>query len=120
MSILQGNMTIAPRRRSSTSKNSERAGGWLHVCNGLDPVRDGGMVPSILGMTTALSARSSGVTIVTPTPSRLDPASLGASLTLRGPETDLDQAIERADVVHLHGLWQSHTRRGAARARRAR
>ena len=27
---------------------------WLHVCNGLDPVRDGGMVPSI-SMTSALS-----------------------------------------------------------------
>ena len=26
----------------------------MHLCNGLDPVRDGGMVPSILGMTGAL------------------------------------------------------------------
>ena len=45
---------------------------WLHLCNGLDPVRDGGMVPSILGMTGALSRLNEGVTIVTPTPSRLD------------------------------------------------
>ena len=30
--------------------------GWVHLCNGLDPVRDGGMVPSILGMTGALAA----------------------------------------------------------------
>ncbi len=45
--------------------------GWLHLCNGLDPVRDGGMVPSILGMTGALAEHATPVTIVTPTPSRL-------------------------------------------------
>ena len=38
--------SIAARRRAR--------GGWVHLCNGLDPVRDGGMVPSILGMTGAL------------------------------------------------------------------
>ena len=32
------------------------------------------MVPSILGMTEALARLRDGVTIVTPTPSRLDPA----------------------------------------------
>ena len=47
-------------------------GGWLHLCNGLDPVRDGGMVPSILGMTGALCRLRGEVTIVTPTPSRLE------------------------------------------------
>ena len=35
--------TRQPRRRARS--------GWVHLCNGLDPVRDGGMVPSILGMT---------------------------------------------------------------------
>ena len=54
--------------RSLSSSHS----GWLHLCNGLDPVRDGGMVPSILGMTGALSRLGGDVTIVTPTPSRLD------------------------------------------------
>ena len=37
------------------------------------PRRDGGMVPSILGMTGALARLRDEVTIVTPTPSRLDP-----------------------------------------------
>ncbi len=34
--------------------------GCLHLCNGLDPVRDGGMVPSILGMAGALAAPGRG------------------------------------------------------------
>ena len=95
------------------------ATGWLHLCNGLDPRRDGGMVPSILGMTGGLARRGESVAIVTPTPSRLDgdrrsrPASSCAapSATWRPPS-------DGAEVVHLHGLWQGHTRRGAAEARR--
>jgi glycosyltransferase involved in cell wall biosynthesis len=94
-------------------------GGWLHVCNGLDPVRDGGMVPSILGMTGALGRLRGEVTIVTPTPSRLGAASLPGGLTLKGPETDLESSVRTAGVVHLHGLWQPHTRRGARSARAA-
>ncbi len=86
----------------------------MHLCNGLDPVRDGGMVPSILGMTTALGSIGGEVTIVTPTPSRLDAEALGTGLTLKGPETDLEEAVRTAEVVHLHGLWQAHTRRGAS------
>jgi hypothetical protein len=54
------------------------ATGWLHLCNGLDPVRDGGMVPSILGMTGALGRLKGGVTIVTPTPSRLEQTQLAS------------------------------------------
>ena len=50
--------SVAPalcgRRRDSSRTRPAR---WLHLCNGLDPVRDGGMVPSILGMTGALSRR---------------------------------------------------------------
>jgi glycosyltransferase involved in cell wall biosynthesis len=105
--------------RPAMSPRPERSG-WLHLCNGLDPVRDGGMVPSILGMTGALSRLSSEVTIVTPTPSHLDPAALTRTLSLKGPETDLEAAVSSAEVVHIHGLWQSHTRRGARAARRAR
>jgi len=98
-----------------------RSGGrWLHLCNGLDPVRDGGMVPSILGMTAALCRKNGGVTIVTPTPSRLDGTQLAPGLTLKGPQTDLDGAIRAAEVVHMHGLWQAHTRRGARTAHAAR
>ena len=93
-------------------------GGWLHLCNGLDPVRDGGMVPSILGMTGALGRLRGDVTIVTPTPSRLDAAALPGGLTLKGPETDLEASVRSAEVVHLHGLWQAHTRRGARAAAR--
>ena len=95
-------------------------GGWVHLCNGLDPVRDGGMVPSILGMTGALARlRSEPVTIVTPTPSRLGPGELPQGLDLRGPEADFDAAVRGAGVVHMHGLWQGHTRRGARLARQA-
>ncbi len=94
--------------------------GWVHVCNGLDPVRDGGMVPSILGMTGALAARAGEpVSIVTPTASRLDGMPIPNGLTLRGPETDLEAVIRGARVVHMHGLWQAHTRRGARAARKA-
>ncbi len=94
--------------------------GWVHLCNGLDPVRDGGMVPSILGMTGALAARGvEPVAIVTPTPSRLDGTPIPVSLTLRGPEADLDAVVRGAEVVHIHGLWQGHTRRGARQARNA-
>jgi glycosyltransferase involved in cell wall biosynthesis len=77
------------------------------------------MVPSILGMTGALSRLRAGVTIVTPTPSRLDAARVPAGLRLRGPETELDAAVRSAEVVHLHGLWQVQTRRGARVARAA-
>ena len=49
-------------RRAGASRFRE---GWLHLCNGLDPIRDGGMVPSILGMTGALALQESAVTIVT-------------------------------------------------------
>ena len=93
----------------------------LHLCNGLDPRRDGGMVPSILGMTGALAAGARGgpITILTPTPSRLDGTPIPPGVDLLGPEADLEAAVAGADVVHLHGLWQGHTRRGARAARRA-
>ncbi len=93
--------------------------GRLHLCNGLDPMRDGGMVPSILGMTGALAALGEPVRIVTPTPSRLDGSAIAPGVFLDGPETNLEGAVRRAEVVHMHGLWQGHTRRGAAAARRA-
>ncbi|MFI5456877.1 MAG: glycosyltransferase [Isosphaerales bacterium] len=110
----------ASRPRNRTADASVRRGGWLHLCNGLDPVRDGGMVPSILGMTGALCRLRGEVTIVTPTPSRLDGAVLAEGLTLHGPETDLEEAVRSAAVVHLHGLWQAQTRRGARTALAAR
>jgi glycosyltransferase involved in cell wall biosynthesis len=78
------------------------------------------MVPSILGMTGALSRSGGDVAIVTPTPSRLGTADLGEGLKLCGPETDLEGAVRAADLVHLHGLWQAQTRRGARAARAAR
>src|SRR5262245_28601991 len=110
----------AARHRRPVKSSSIRRRGWLHVCNGLDPRRDGGMVPSILGMTGALSRLRAGVTVVTPTPSRLDPASLPPGLELEGPETRIEDAVRSAEVVHLHGLWQAQTRRGARSARAAR
>jgi glycosyltransferase involved in cell wall biosynthesis len=107
-------------RRGLSVARSKRAGSWLHICNGLDPVRDGGMVPSILGMTGALSHLRDCVTIVTPTASRLDGLALPKALTLRGPEAVLEDSVRAAEVVHVHGLWQLHTRRGARAARAAR
>ena len=85
---------------------------WLHVCNGLDPERDGGMVPSILGMAGGLARHGENVTIVTPTPSRLDAASVDPRLTIAGPDADLRAAVHSADIVHIHGLWQAHVRQG--------
>jgi glycosyltransferase involved in cell wall biosynthesis len=76
-------------------------------------------VPSILGMTGALAGRGTDVSIVTPTPSRLDGSGPSDRVRLFGPETDLGASVRGAEVVHLHGLWQAHTRRGSAEARRS-
>lgn len=110
-----------PRPRTGPP-DSGRTARWVHLCNGLDPVRDGGMVPSILGMTGALAPHAGdgpGLAIVTPTPSRTDLFRLPDGLSLHGPEADLEAAVRSAEVAHLHGLWQGHTRRGARAARRA-
>jgi glycosyltransferase involved in cell wall biosynthesis len=93
--------------------------GWLHLCNGLDPERDGGMVPSILGMTGALASLGGPVNIVTPTPSRLGEIPVPTGVTLQGPETELESVVRSAELVHMHGLWQSHTRRGSRLAYRS-
>ena len=110
----------ASRAHQVPFEDAQPRGSWLHLCNGLDPRRDGGMVPSILGMTGALARRNDGVTIVTPTPSRLDPAGLPPGIRLRGPEMPIEDAVRSAAVVHLHGLWQAQTRRGARAALAAR
>ncbi len=110
----------APRSKRTHRPTSGRRRSWVHICNGLDPRRDGGMVPSILGMTGALSRLREGVTVVTPTPSRLDRASLPPYLALEGPETPIEDAVRSAEIVHLHGLWQAQTRRGARSALKAR
>ena len=115
-------MSIATRPilASRVDRDTSRSAGILHLCNGLDPIRDGGMVPSILGMTAALSRRGEDVAIVTPTPSRRDLLTVSDGIRLQGPETDLEDSVRRAGIVHMHGLWQGHTRRGAAEARRRR
>jgi glycosyltransferase involved in cell wall biosynthesis len=109
-----------PRRSFRRAASPAIRRGWVHLCNGLDQRRDGGIVPSILGMTAALGRLRDDVTIVTPTPSRLDREQLAAGVTLRGPETDLEEAVRSAEVLHVHGLWQTQTRRGAPTARAAR
>jgi glycosyltransferase involved in cell wall biosynthesis len=76
------------------------------------------MVPSILGMTGALARGFGDVTIATPTPSRLEAAAVPPGVTLVGPVADIPRRVRGAEVVHLHGLWQGHTRRGARAARR--
>ncbi len=77
------------------------------------------MVPSILGMTGALAGQGGAVTIVTPTPSRREWLTLPPNVVLEGPVDDLEGWVRGAEVVHLHGLWQGHTRRGARAARRS-
>ena len=111
--------------------------GWVHVCNGLDPIRDGGMVPSILGMTGALAARDGEpVSIVSPTPSRLDGMPIPSGLTLHLPDQRADPAPpvdcdydsdegadqntgydhdERDDDETGHGGLRTATRRGSPR-----
>lgn len=111
-------MTTATATTTETKPRAASAR-WLHLCNGLDPVRDGGMVPSILGMTGALKRAGGDVRIVTPTPSRLDDLAPPEGLAIDGPDADLDVAVRAAEVVHMHGLWQYHSRRGAAVARAA-
>ncbi len=108
-----------PVGRVPASTSPPASVGRLHCCNGLDPRRDGGMVPSILGMTGALARRGAAITIVTPTPSRLDGTVVPAGVDLLGPESNLEGSIRAAEVVHFHGLWQGHTRRGARAARRS-
>ncbi len=111
---------VNPSKASPVPRGGRCGEGWVHLCNGLDPKRDGGMVPSILGMTGALARAGEGrVTIVTPTPSRLADTIVPEGIRLLGPETDLEDSVRRAEVVHLHGLWQAHTRRGAHEARRS-
>ena len=112
--------SIGSRPRRDLGSRSLTRGGWLHVCNGLDPRRDGGMVPSILGMTRALSRVRDDVGIVTHTPSRLEQVALPPGLCLNGPETPIEDAVRSAEVVHIHGLWQPQTRRGAEAAIAAR
>lgn len=110
------NLNAAVDRPKTSGRFRE---GWVHLCNGLDPIRDGGMVPSILGMTGALAARhGEPISIVTPTASRLGDTTVPAGLIVRGPETDLEAVVRDAAVVHMHGLWQAQTRRGARAARR--
>ncbi len=115
-----GTSVVAPQHCDFGSARSASPGRCLHLCNGLDRVRDGGMVPSILGMTGALSRLQGGVTILTPTPSRLDETGFVEGLTIKGPETSLEETVRAAEVVHMHGLWQIQTRRGARAARAAR
>jgi glycosyltransferase involved in cell wall biosynthesis len=112
-------ISLASARERRGALELECRGTWLHLCNGLDPIRDGGMVPSILGMTGGLAALGGDVRIATPTPSRLGSATLPPRVELYGPVDDLESAVRVADVVHLHGLWQGHTRRGARAARQA-
>ncbi len=93
---------------------------WTHICNGLDPRRDGGMVPSILGMTGGLAGQGGSVSIVTPTPSRLHAGQVPSGVELQGPLKTLEPAVRTSNVVHIHGLWQGHTRQAARLARRYR
>lgn len=101
------------RLNQSDAVNSPVDNGILHLCNGLDPIRDGGMVPSILGMTGALAGLGELPTnIVTTTPSRNDLIHIPAGVGLYGPETEYRTSVKHAGVVHMHGLWQSQTRVG--------
>src|SRR4051812_13788378 len=106
---MSATIPTTPVRSSAPDRLSrpvETRDGWVHVCNGLDPIRDGGMVPSILGMTGALASGGGPVTIVTSTPSRLGETPIPPGLPILGPETDLESVVRSAGLLHLHGLWQ--------------
>jgi glycosyltransferase involved in cell wall biosynthesis len=112
--------TAAARSRAGQPRPVRTTGtgtGWLHVCNGLVPTRDGGIVPSVLGMSRALAGQGGDVAVVTPTPSDLPEPQQPPGVLFHGREPDLAPWIERADILHLHGLWQGHTRRGCRIAR---
>lgn len=110
----------APHHGGSRCDVSPSDAAWTHFCNGLDPVRDGGMVPSILGFTRALAREHDGIRVVTPTPSRLDLLDIDPTLTLVGPAPNLEPWVRQASIVHIHGLWQKHGRVGARLARKHR
>lgn len=112
-------MSLAVARSSQSRPSGSPSTAWLHLCNGLDPGRDGGMVPSILGMTGALAARGEDVLIRTTTPSRLGDSRIPDGVGLVGPEVEWDRALREAGAVHIHGLWQGQTRIGGPSARRA-
>jgi glycosyltransferase involved in cell wall biosynthesis len=80
------------------------------------------MVPAILGITRALAGLGDAppVEIVTTTPSRHELLAIPKGIRFRGPEFSLDEAVRNAEILHLHGLWQTQTRRGAPVARRRR
>jgi glycosyltransferase involved in cell wall biosynthesis len=103
--------------RSNGSTHTEQ---WIQLCNGLDPERDGGMVPSILGFASALAQARGEVSLVSPTPSRRDLLAIDPGIRLAEPEADLERWVRRASVVHVHGLWQRHGRVGARLARKHR
>jgi glycosyltransferase involved in cell wall biosynthesis len=107
-------------RPVSTPTTRRRTGEILFLCNGLVPQRDGGMVPSILGFAGGLAAAGRPPRIVTPTRSDLATTPVAPGLTIEGPVADLEAQVAKAGVVHLHGLWQAHTRRGARASRRYR
>jgi glycosyltransferase involved in cell wall biosynthesis len=106
--------------RLARAEATPRGGRWLHLCNGLDPQRDGGMVPSILGFAAALARQEPGLTIATPTPSTVAREEVPPGVVLNSPTADVARMVRQARVVHMHGLWQAQTRRGAAAARRYR
>ena len=93
---------------------------YLHVCNGMDPFRDGGMVPSILGFLGALAEQGTAIRAVTPTASKLENLKIPPGVELIGPDRHLGAWIKQAPVAHFHGLWQYHVRAGTREARRYR
>ncbi len=109
-------MNLLALERSTPAALTTTAG-LIHCCNGLDPRRDGGMVPSILGMTGALARRLGSVTIVTPTPSRTEHLTIPDGVHLAEPGHDWQGAVADADIAHFHGIWQVHTRVGSRIAR---
>ncbi len=79
------------------------------------------MVPSILGMTGALG-RIEGIAHDRDADAVADRsrAIWASEFSSSGPETDLESAVRRAEVVHMHGLWQVQTRAWCPAARSAR
>ncbi len=95
----------------------------LHIIDSLDPF--GGASVACLRLAQGLADEGDQVTIASADPregiSVVDPDRVGLALWPRDGHSDelLDHEITKADVIHLHGVWDPVLRDAAARCRRA-
>ena len=97
----------------STESQSVPGSGCAHCLHFLERVRlsDGGVVRAVLDLCEVLASRGHMVNFATRDPADVPASwsdSAGPSVVIvgnRGSDPTLRRAIEKADVVHLHGMW---------------